>query len=460
MITNRIGRGDQVESGKQMVILERRIGDTSEPDAAELRRRSVIGLNGLNFFVADMLTGFGPFVTIYLTANGWHPTDIGFALSVGTMAAIVGQVPAGLLVDAVPLKRLITAAGIAAIIVSALVLGTFPARWTVWAAELLQGSAASLLTPAIAAMTLALSRSEKFAERLGGNVRFKALGSMLAALLMGYIGTHIAPGAVFYVAAVFGGIALGCLLMISGVDINNAPHRTAHPTAWPRHTRKEPMRRRRELWRDPLLLTFAACVFMFQLSNAAVLPFAVSAMQDQGVRNSDMLVSIALIVSLAVVALISPRLGGLAQSRGRKFIVLAGFVALALRCVILSIHNGEVAIILSQILDGISASAIGVMVPLIVSDITHRGGRFNLALGLVGLAMTAGATLSTTVTGFVIEHFGTQIAFLCLAGAAGLGFALVVVALPETANRHPKATSRYLPTSSQPTPDRSVGQLD
>jgi MFS family permease len=128
--------------------------------------------------------------------------------------------------------------------------------------------------------------------------------------------------------------------------------------------------------------------------------------------------------------------------------------------VILSIHNGEVAIILSQILDGISASAIGVMVPLIVSDITHRGGRFNLALGLVGLAMTAGATLSTTVTGFVIEHFGTQIAFLCLAGAAGLGFALVVVALPETANRHPKATSRYLPTSSQPTPDMPVGQLD
>jgi hypothetical protein len=64
----------------------------------------VIGLNGLNFFVADMLTGFGPFVTIYLAANGWHPADIGFALSIGTMAAIVGQVPAGMLVDAVPLR--------------------------------------------------------------------------------------------------------------------------------------------------------------------------------------------------------------------------------------------------------------------------------------------------------------------------------------------------------------------
>jgi MFS family permease len=408
--------------------------------AAELKRRSVAGLNGLNFFVADMLTGFGPFVTIYLTANGWHPTDIGFALSVGTMAAIAGQVPAGMLVDAVPLKRLITAFGIAAIVLSALLLGTFPARWTVWVAELLQGSAASLLTPAIAAMTLALSKREKLAERLGGNVRFKALGSMLAALLMGYIGTHIAPGAVFYVAAVFGGVALGCLLMISGVDINNAPHRTTHPTAWPRHARKEPMRRRRQLWRDPLLLTFAGCVFLFQLGNAAVLPFAVSAINDQGVKNSDMLVSIALIVSLAVVTAISPWLGAYAESRGRKIIVLAGFVALALRCVMLSISNGQISIIASQVLDGVSASTIGVMVPLIVSDITHRGGRFNLAMGLVGLAMTAGATLSTTSAGFMVEHLGPRIAFLGLAGAAGLGFLLVLVALPETAKVHEEAT--------------------
>ena len=410
-------------------------GGQSAAEAAELKRRSLLGLDGLNFFVADMLTGFGPFVTVYLTANHWQPTEIGFALSVGTMAAIAGQVPAGMLVDAVPYRRLITAVGIVAVMASAIVLATFPRHWPVWGAELLQGSSASLLTPAIAAMTLTLSKRGKLAERLGGNVRFKALGSMLAALLMGYIGTHIAPGAVFFVAAVFGGFALGCLLLISGVDIANAPHRTEHPTAWPRQARKEPMRRRRELWRDPLLMTFACCVFMFQLSNAAVLPFAVSAIEDKGVLGGDMLVSIALIVSLTVVVIISPRLGNYAEVRGRKFILLLGFVALALRCVLLSVNNGPVAIVVSQVLDGISASAIGVMVPLIVADITHRGGRFNLAMGLVGLAMTAGATLSTTLTGFIIEHLGTHIAFLCLAGAAGLGCLLVLLALPETATK-------------------------
>ena len=420
-------------------VTEKPNSSGTTPDAAELKRRSVAGLNGLNFFVADMLTGFGPFVAVYLTANGWHPTDIGFALSVGTMAAVAGQVPAGMLVDAVSQRRLVIGAGIGAVIVSALLLGAFPQRWPVMGAEFLQGAAASLLTPGIAAITLTLSRTEKFAERLGSNVRFKALGSMLAALLMGYIGTYIAPGAVFYVSAVFGGIALGCLLMISGVDVGNAPHRTEHPTAWPKHLRKEPLRRRRELWRDPLLLIFAACLFMFQLSNAAVLPFAISAIQSEGVKSTDILVSIALVVSQLVAAVVSPRVGAVAQARGRKFVLLAGFVALALRCVLLAIYSGPAAIVLYQVLDGISASAIGVMVPLVVSDITHRGGRFNLALGLMGFAMSAGATFSTSVAGFVTEHLGTRIAFVLLAAMAGAGCLLVSLALPETG--HPPARS-------------------
>jgi MFS family permease len=408
-------------------------------DVAELKRRSVAGLNGLNFFVADMLTGFGPFVTVYLTANGWHPTDIGFALSVGTIAAVGGQVPAGMLVDAVSRRRLVTAVGIVAVVVSALMLGSFPQHWPVVGAEFLLGVAACILTPAIAAMTLTLSRSEKFAERLGGNVRFKALGSMLAALLMGYIGTYIGPGAVFYVSAVFGGFALGCLLMISGVDIRNAPHRTEHPTALPKHARKEPLRRRRELWRDPLLLTFAGCVFMFQLSNAAVLPFAFEAIEKAGIRDTGILVSIALVVSQLVAAVISPRVGAAAQARGRKYILLGGFAALTLRCVVLAIYSGPVTIVLCQVLDGISASAIGVMVPLIVADITHRGGRFNLAMGLMGLAMSAGATFSTTVAGFVTEHLGTRIAFVFLAATAGAGCLLVSLALPETGDKHARS---------------------
>jgi len=414
----------------------------SAADLAELRRHSVAGLNGLNFFVADMFTGFGPFVTVYLTANGWLPTDIGLALSVASIAAVASQVPAGMLVDAVWQRRLLTALGIAAVIASALVLAAFPERWPVIGSQVLLGIAGSLLTPSIAAMTLSLSRSESLGRRLGGNVRYKALGSMLSALLMGYIGTHFSPGAVFYVSALFGSIALAFLLMISGVDIRNAPHRTRHPAALPRHVRKEPLRRKRDVWLDPLLLTLAGCIFMFNLSNAAVLPFAISAIQAAGVKDTDLLVSMALVVSKAVVAIISPRVGVLAHDRGRKFILLAGFMALTLRCVVLAIWNSAVSLVLCQVLDGISAAAIGVMVPLIVADITHRGGRFNLGLGVVGLAVAAGATVSTTAAGFVTQHFGTRVAFICLGCAAAVGSMLVRAVLPETGHLHAPQTAK------------------
>jgi MFS family permease len=408
----------------------------SAADLAELRRHSVAGLNGLNFFVADMFTGFGPFITVYLTTNGWLPTDIGLALSVATIAAVAAQVPAGMLVDAVFQRRLLTALGIAAVIASALVLALFPERWPVIGSQVLLGIAGSLLTPAIAAITLSLSRSDQFGRRLGGNVRYKALGSMLTALLMGYVGTHFSTGAVFYVSAGFGCIALAFLPMISGVDLRNAPHRTQHPAALPKHARTAPLRRKRELWRDPLMLTFCGCIFMFHLSNAAVLPFAISAIEAAGLKDTDLLVSVALIVSQATVAIISPRLGALAHERGRKFILLAGFMALTLRCVLLAIWNSSVSLVLCQVLDGISGAAIGVMVPLIVADITHRGGRFNLGLGVVGLAVAGGATVSTTAAGFVTQHFGTRIAFICLGCAAAAGSMLVRVALPETGHLH------------------------
>jgi MFS family permease len=407
----------------------------SDDHEAEVRRRSLTGLNGVNFFVADMLTGFGPFVSVYLAANAWRPEDIGFALSLGTIAAVAAQVPAGMLVDAVSQKRAIVAAGILGTIAGAVLLAAVPDRWPVMGAEIMQGFAASLLTPGIAAVTLALSRQEKLGERLGANLRFKALGGMLTALLMGYIGSHISAGAVFYVAAAFGCAALVCLLTISGVDIKAAPLRTDHPTAWPRKARREPLRPQIEIWRDRRLIILGMCGFLFQLGNAAVLPFAFSSAESGGGTNVDTFVALAIIVSQAVAVLVSPATGRLAQARGRRVVLLGGFVALALHCVLLAVFDTRLSIVCFQLLDGLSAASFGVLIPLIVADITRRGGRFNLALGIVGLAMTAGATLSTLLAGFVTEQFGVSVTFLLL-GAAALGGCLVILfLLPETQHR-------------------------
>jgi MFS family permease len=77
--------------------------------------RSQCGLDWFSFFLADIQTGWGPFVAAYLTPKSWTQLDIGLVLTVGTLASMVLQIPIGALVDYVPAKRLLAAVAVAAI---------------------------------------------------------------------------------------------------------------------------------------------------------------------------------------------------------------------------------------------------------------------------------------------------------------------------------------------------------
>jgi MFS family permease len=90
------------------------------------------------------------------------------------------------------------------------------------------------------------------------------------------------------------------------------------------------------------------------------------------------------------------------------------------------------ALVAVQLLDGVAAAAMGVMVPLIVADVTRGTGRFNLALGFVGSAVGLGASASTTLAGYLSDHHGSAIAFFGLAAIGAAGLALAFAALPET----------------------------
>jgi predicted MFS family arabinose efflux permease len=89
-------------------------------------------------------------------------------------------------------------------------------------------------------------------------------------------------------------------------------------------------------------------------------------------------------------------------------------------------------LVVAQLLDGISGAVFGVLVPLVVADVTRGTGHFNLALGIVGTAIGVGATLSTTLAGYVSDHFGSNSAFLVLAAIAAAGLACIWAFMPET----------------------------
>ena len=164
--------------------------------------RCQVGLNGLNFFVGAIQTGFGPFFTVYLTQQGWSQVDIGFALSVGTAAALIFQLPAGALVDAIHLKRIAIAIALLLIGLSALVRGRGADRSTgPGVAESCMPSPVACSTPAIAALTLKLCGHDAFSERLGINGRYASLGNAVAAAVLGGIAYYVSEGAVFIFTA-------------------------------------------------------------------------------------------------------------------------------------------------------------------------------------------------------------------------------------------------------------------
>ncbi len=79
-------------------------------DARKLLRGSISkqsrqGLDWMNFFLADIQTGFGAFLAFYLADLGWQKGQVGLALSAGTIAGLIARIPGGALVDWVPWKR-------------------------------------------------------------------------------------------------------------------------------------------------------------------------------------------------------------------------------------------------------------------------------------------------------------------------------------------------------------------
>src|SRR6516162_79853 len=88
--------------------------------------KSLSGLDGINFFLAGMQSGFGPFVAVLLADEKWTQQDIGFVLSVSGLAGLLSQIPGGELLDASRSKRFLVALGAIMVAVSALVMAFWP----------------------------------------------------------------------------------------------------------------------------------------------------------------------------------------------------------------------------------------------------------------------------------------------------------------------------------------------
>lgn len=398
--------------------------------------RSLRALDWLNFFLANVQTGFGPFIASYLTANKWTQGEIGVALSVGTATAMLSQVPAGALIDALRNKKAAGAAAIVAIAACALLLAASPTLLPVLAAELFHGFASCMLTPAIAAISFALVGRHALGDRLGRNARFASIGSAFAAAAMGAFGEYSSARAVFWLTAALTVPALIALAMIEhtgraafgALRDSSVPDVPSLPVTPPPEHRESIG----SLLRDRRVLIFAACIALFHLSNAAMLNLAAGEVTAHMTDNVQLVIAACIIVPQMVVAAMSPWVGRSAQRWGRRPLLVFGFAALPLRALLFAGVSSPYLLVPVQLLDGISAAVFGVMLPLIAADVAGGKGHYNLCIGIFGLTAGIGATLSTLAAGFVSDRFGNTISFMGLAAAGALAVLLVWAALPET----------------------------
>lgn len=386
--------------------------------------RSQRGLDWLNFFAADVQTGFGPFIAVYLAAHSWTEAQIGLALSLGTLTAMAGQVPAGAVVDATSHKRLVAGVALAAIAGSAALLALRADFWPVMASEVLHGVASAVLVPALAAISLALVGRGGLSHRLGRNGRYASLGNASAAALLGLLGAYVSAASVFWMTALLTLPALAALRSIRSQDLTERVRRI--------HGRGSGEGGLRRLLTRRGVLVFAGVCCLFTAANAAMLPLSGAMATHQSGGHANLVVAGGLIASQLMVAAISPWLGRFAEARGRRMLLLAGLSVVPLRGALLAFFEGHWVVLLAQALDGINAAVFVILVPLVAADLTRGTNRFNLCMGIFGLAVGVGGMVSTAAAGAAASWFGSGIAFAGLGATGLLAFLLVLFAMPET----------------------------
>ncbi len=394
----------------------------SRPGRASLR-----GLDWLNFFLADVQSGVGPFLAIYLAASGWSAETVGIALTGGGIAGIIAQTPAGALADRVRFKRALLATGTVCLGIGALMIAMLPTFWPVMAAQTLIGVTTSLFGPTLCAISLGLVGRAAFDRRQGRNLTFNAAGNVVAAIAMGLIGYFISNRGIFFFVVAFALPTLLSLWRIDPREIDYDLARGADAAA-----AGAPDFNLWSLVRDRALLVFLLCAVMFHFANAAMLPLLGEMLSKGHGRTSMMFMSACVVTTQIVVTLLAGWCGIEARRRGRKPLLLIAFAALPIRGVLYTLTHDTAYLVAIQILDGIAAAVFGVVSVLVIADLTKGTGRFNLTLGAVTTAVGIGAALSQGIAGSIVTHFSYDAAFLFLAAVAVVATVILWIAMPET----------------------------
>jgi MFS family permease len=390
-------------------------------------------LDALNFFLADVRDGLGPYLAIYLlTEQKWDEASIGAVMSIAALAGIVAQTPAGALIDRATAKRALMVAAAIVVTTACLMLPLVHRFELVAATQALAAAAGAIFAPAVAAVTLGIVGPKAFARRTGRNEAFNHAGNAVAAAIAGITAYSFGPIVVFWLLAAMAIASVFAALSIPAGAINHHVARGLDDTAEPGSEPHDKPSGFQVLLTCRPLLIFAVATVAFHFANAAMLPLVG---QKLALVNRDLgttLMSVCIIAAQMVMVPVAMLVGRNADRWGRKPIFAVALAVLTVRGALYPLSDNPYWLVSVQLLDGVGAGIFGALFPLVVADLTRGTGHFNISQGAIATAAGLGGALSTAVAGFIIVKAGYSAAFLFLAVVAGAGLTGFCIMMPET----------------------------
>jgi MFS family permease len=378
--------------------------------APQPTRRDRGALQAVNFFMADMEAGMGPFLGVLLASRGWTTSAIGAVMTLGTIVGMIAAAPAGALVDATSHKRAcVIATGLAAVAGSAAILasGRF---WVVGVAQAVMCVSGAAIGPAVMGITLGVVGQHGFTVQNGRNQAYNHAGNMAGAAMSGLLGWSFGYAGIFWLAAAFAAVTMSAVLSIPAARIDHHAARGEAPA-----DDGVPVSAVRVLARSRPLLALAAALVLFHLGNAAMLPlYGLAVVATHA--NPFVTVASTVVVAQAVMVVAALAAMKIAQRRGYWLAVLIAFSALPVRGLLAAGVITTWGVIPVQMLDGVGAGMLSVAVPGLVARILDGTGHVNAGQGAVMAAQGLGAALSPLLGGVVAQHLGFPAAFLMLGG--------------------------------------------
>jgi MFS family permease len=403
-------------------------------------------LDWLNFFLADVKDGLGPFLAIYLlSSRHWNPGEIGVVMMIAGIATVAARAPFGALIDWTRWKRALIVIAAITVAVGAFAMSLFPNFWVVAAAQAVIGSADAVFPAAVGAISLGIVGPELFTRRVGRNEAFNHAGNAFTAITAGVAGWLLAPRAVLWLVAALAATSILAVLAIKSRWID---HDLARGSDKGRDGQPSGLR---VIFECKPLLIFTASITLFHFANAAMLPLLGEKLAQSNKGVETLFMAACIIIAQIVMVPMAILVGHKADTWGRKPIFLAGFAVLPIRGVLYTLTQNPYALVSIQVLDGIGAGIFGALFFIVIADLTQGTGRYNLAQGAASASWGLGAALSNSIAGFIVDKAGFSAAFGFLAGCGFAAFLLLWIAMPETGV--PKATplaERNHPKASAP----------